>query len=43
MSFVMEWNNETKVSPNKLDVTRKHIIAPKVYEEHATHLYSRPK
>ncbi len=43
MSFAMEWNNETRVSPNKLDVTRKHIIAPKVYEEHATHLYLRPK
>lgn len=43
MSFAMEWNNETRVSPNKLNVTRKHIIAPKVYEEHATYLYSRPK
>jgi hypothetical protein len=38
LSFVLEWwNTETRVNPNKLDVTRKSITL-KVYEEHATHL-----
>jgi hypothetical protein len=31
------WNNETRVIPNKHDAT-KDCIAPKVYEEHVTHL-----
>lgn len=31
------WTTETRVSPNKKDVTRKRL-APKVYEKHPTHL-----
>ena len=31
------WSSETRVSPNKKDVTRKRL-GPKVYNHHATHL-----
>ncbi len=31
------WSSETRVSPNKKDVTRKRL-GPKVYDVHATHL-----
>jgi hypothetical protein len=31
------WNNETRVNPNKHDAT-KNYIAPKVDEQHVTHL-----
>jgi hypothetical protein len=31
------WTSETRVSPNKKDVTRKRL-GPKVYDHHATHL-----
>jgi hypothetical protein len=38
LSSILEWwNNEMKVSPNKLNVTRK-CIALKAYEEHVMHL-----
>ncbi len=38
ISHVMDWwRSETKVNPNRSDVTRKRIDT-KVYEEHATHL-----
>jgi len=36
--FILKWwNNETKVSPNKHDAT-KDYIAPKVDEQHVTHV-----
>jgi hypothetical protein len=36
--FILKWwNNETKVNPNKHDAT-KDYIAPKVDEQHVTHL-----
>jgi hypothetical protein len=31
------WTSETRVSPNKKDVTRKRL-GPKMYDQHATHL-----
>jgi hypothetical protein len=36
--FILKWwNNETNVNPNKHDAT-KACIAPKVDEQHVTHL-----
>jgi hypothetical protein len=36
--FILKWwNNETKLNPNKHDAT-KDCIAPKVDEQHVTHL-----
>ncbi len=36
--FILKWwNNETKVNPNKHDAT-KDYIAPKVDEQHVTHV-----
>ncbi len=31
------WKNETRISPNRNDVTKKQV-APKMYNEHTTHL-----